>query len=475
MITAEQVRKLLSNRFVQWNLKQLAKRDKNGRTRVDAVLCAAAGLEKAKLSNLPYTIIFGLLPKIVKVDKKELVEVYSHRRNRRAIANVARSVSTLGLSTPQKFTSPILIVWNFTNACNLTCKHCYQNARKALPDEMTLEERLALIDQMVANDLSALAIAGGEPLIHKDFWPVAEYAHKNGIYLAVATNGTLITKEVAKRLVDVGVDYVEISVDSGTPAIHDAFRGGEGNWQRAVDGVKNAVEAGLNVGIATTATRRGYSEMKELIELSKELKVNSFYAFNFIPTGRGKAITDDDLPPETREEMLALLYKTFMEKDVFAFSTCPQYGRFCYESNPDDAIVNSHYGYLEGQQAKMLADYIGGCGAGRLYCAVQPDGKVTPCVFMPKEVVGDLRKNSLAEIWQNSQVMDALRDRSQLKGHCGKCEFRSMCGGCRARAYGYFGDYQAPDPGCKFNKDAWEELVAQHTVHDDEPETQKEA
>lgn len=465
MVTAERVRKILSNPFVVWNLKQLAKRDKEGRTRMDAVLAACAKQEKPQLKYFPYFVLFGLLPYVFKADKEKLVsEIYSERKNRRAIANVARSVSEFGLSTPQVFSSPILIVWNFTNACNLSCQHCYQNAKKALPDEMTLEERLGLIDQMVANDVSALAMAGGEPMIHKDFWTVAEYAHKNGLHLAVATNGTLITEEAGQRLKNIGVDYVEISVDSAKPEIHDAFRGGEGYWQRAVDGVKNAVKAGLDVGIATTATRAGYQQMRDLIQLSKDLGVNSFYAFNFIPTGRGKAIVEDDLDPVTREEMLDLLYDTFMEKEVFAFTTCPQYGRYCYQTNPDDTIINSHYGYLEGQQAKMLADYIGGCGAGRLYCAVQPNGKVTPCVFMPQEVVGDLRESSLAEIWKNSLTMQRLRDRSQLGGHCGTCEYRSMCGGCRARAYGYFGDYQAPDPGCIFNRDAWDELVAQHAA-----------
>ena len=212
--------------------------------------------------------------------------------------------------------------------------------------------------------------------------------------------------------------------------------------------------------MAATITRKNLNEMNDLIALAKELKVNSFYVFNFIPTGRGRGMVEEDLTPAMREKMLQILYDTLLEKEIFAFTTCPQYGRFCYENGPDDIIVNAHYNFLDlkGAEAKMLADYIGGCGAGRAYCAIQPDGKVTPCVFMPDEVVGDLRAESLADIWKNAEVMQTMRNRAGLSGHCGTCDYRAMCGGCRARAYGYFEDFMGPDPGCVNNVSAWEYL-----------------
>ena len=457
MIKAEQVYKFFSNPLVQWNFKRLSKRDETGRTLVDRVFAAYAGQEKVKLKYLLYFIFIALLPAFLKTDRKKLREFYTERFYRRAIANVVQSVAEFGLCMPQVFSAPVLAVWNFTNACNLSCKHCYQNARHALPDELSLEERLKIIDELDRNDVTSLAFSGGEPLLHKDFWSVAEYAHQKGIHLSVATNGTLITKEVAARLKKTGVNYVEISVDSARPEAHDAFRGGAGYWTRSVDGIKNCVEAGLYTGMATAATRRSFSEIDDLIKLAKELKVNSFYAFNFIPTGRGKNIVEEDLTPVMREELLGKLHDTFLENEIFAFSTCPQYGRYCYQNAPEDIIVNSHYFYFKGQQAKMLADYVGGCGAGRLYCAIQPNGKVTPCVFMPI-TVGDLRQEKLADIWRSSEVMKDLRNRSAMKEHCGSCEHRAMCGGCRARAYGYFGDYMGPDPGCLNNIQAWEEL-----------------
>ncbi len=471
MITAEKVRKFLDNPFVQWNLKQLSKRDREGRALVDRVSAAYAGQEKIKPTYLPYYFFISLLPGILKVDKEKLKEAFAVRQNRRAMANICASVSGFGLSTPQLFSAPLLTVWNFTNACNLKCKHCYQSACHALADELSLEERLHVIDELDKNDVSLLAFSGGEPLMHPDFWKVAKYAHEKGMHLSVATNGTLITKEVAEKLEESGVDYVEISIDSVDPARHNEFRGGPGHWERAIEGIKNMVAVeGPEVGMAATITRRNFGEMEELISLAKELKVNSFYVFNFIPAGRGRGMVEEDLTPAMREEMLRILYDTLLEKEIFAFTTCPQYGRFCYQNGPDDIIVNAHYNFLDlkGAEAKMLADYIGGCGAGRAYCAIQPNGKVTPCVFMPEEVVGDLRTQSLAEIWKNSEVMKELRNRAAFSGHCGTCDYRAMCGGCRARAYGYFDDYLGPDPGCVNNMSAWEYLNAGHSAVDED-------
>ncbi|HHU64274.1 MAG TPA: radical SAM protein [Clostridiales bacterium] len=462
MVKAEQVRKFLSNPFVRWQLKKLSKRQESGKVFIDEMFAAYAGQGKVKLKYIPYFIFISLLPYILKADPKELKKIYSTPYYRKAISNVAKSVSEYGLSTPQIFSTPILVVWNFTNACNLNCKHCYQDAHHVLPDELSLEERLKVIDELDYNYISTLAFSGGEPLIHKDFWQVAKYAHDKGFHLSVATNGTLITKDVAARLKEVGINYVEISVDSVKPEVHDEFRGGKGYWQRTIEGIKNCVEVdGLQVGMATTLTRNNFSELEELIELAKDLNVDYFYVFNFIPVGRGKDIIKDDLTPEMREEMLRILHTALIENEhLGAFSTCPQYGRYCYQNAPEDVIINSHYGYAKGEHAKMLADYVGGCGVGRAYCAIQPNGVITPCVFLPIEV-GNLREQRLADIWRNAEDLKGVRDRSTLKESCGSCDYRSMCGGCRARAYGYFGDYTAPDPGCIFNKAAWEKLTAQ--------------
>ena len=460
MVTAEQVQRILGSAFIQRSLKKLSEAEGDGRMRIDHLMAAYAREEKKQFRNIPYHILLSFLPLFFKVKRSEIEETFAQPFYRKAICNIANSLPEFGLSAPQCFSSPILIVWNFTNICNLRCVHCYQDAHKALPDELTLEERLHVIDEMDKNYVASLAISGGEPLMHPDFWKVAEYAHQKGIYLSVATNGTLIDEETAARLHEVGVDYVEISVDSVDPETHDTFRGGKGLWDKAVQGIKNCVATGkLDVGMASTITRRNFGELDALIDLATSLKVNSFYAFNYIPAGRGKSIEEEDLTPEMREEMLHKLHTALLDdKKVDTFSTCTQYGRYCIENAPDDKIIVNHYGAFKGQQAKMLCEYIGGCGAGRLYCALQPNGLVTPCVFIPK-VVGDLRKQSLNEVWHESEVMQQLRDRTLLEEHCVSCKNRTICGGCRARAYGYYDDYLAPDPGCIYNTEAWNSLA----------------
>jgi radical SAM protein with 4Fe4S-binding SPASM domain len=351
-----------------------------------------------------------------------------------------------------------MVVWNFTQACNFSCKHCYQNARKRLEDELALDGQIKVVDDLADNDVVFLAFAGGEPLIAPTFWRVAEHARKRELHLTLATNGSLLTKDVAKRLADLKFGYVEVSLDSTDPKKHDDFRGSPGYWQKAVEGIKNIVATGVKTGLSATITRLNFEELDALINFAKELGCHNFYAFNFIPTGRGKEIRDLDITPEMREEMLTRLNSHLSEGKIAIMTTASQFGRACLQLAGDGGVVNTgHYGYGPGASTRLLAKYIGGCGAGRCYCAVQPNGVVTPCVFMPLQV-GDLRKERLMDIWERSEVMRLLRDRDDRTGHCKVCDYKYHCGGCRARSYGYFKDLRAPDPGCINNLAEWEAL-----------------
>jgi len=292
----------------------------------------------------------------------------------------------------------------------------------------------------------------------KDLWPAIEKAKKENMYVSIATNGTLITEKIAKRMAKVGIDYVEISLDSVHPEKHDEFRGAQGAWERAVKGIKNAVtQKAYQVGLASTITRMNFNELEDLIEFSISLRTDKFFAFNFIPVGEGKNLINLDLTPPMREKMLNTLYKYYLEKGTTTLTTCPQYARVCMNNSQGKLAASSHYSMSKGDKTRLLAEFIGGCGVGRAYCAIQPDGIVTPCVYMPIEV-GDLKKQTFKEIWNNSSVLEELRSREDLKGHCGICEYRAACGGCRARAYAYFGDLKAPDPGCINNQKAFLQL-----------------
>jgi len=395
-------------------------------------------------------------------------KLFGHHARARALINTARAIGKYGLTRPQIFSAPLMVVWNFTQACNFRCVHCYQDAHTRMPDELSLDEQLAFVDELVTMDVPMLAFSGGEPMMGRTFWEVVKYAGSKGLYITLATNGSFITEESAARLVEAGVKYAEVSVDSVNPEKHDEFRGVKGAWDKAVTGLKHAIaNPELRTGLATTVTRRNIGELRELIEFAIDLGAETFYAFNFIPTGRATDIESEDITPEQREEMLKILHYYLCEHRIAIVSSAPQLARACLSFPiPEgfDPLVNTgHYGAGEGERAKLLAQYIGGCGAGRCYLSVQPNGDVTPCVFMPVKV-GSIRHTSLQEIWDNDKLFALLRDRDDRRDACRNCEYKYHCGGCRARPWGYFRDMRRGDPGCIKNLAVWKELQQANTA-----------
>jgi len=395
------------------------------------------------------------------LDKEVMKQkLFHHPPTVKALALTARSIAHHGLTAPQRFVAPLFIVWNFTQACNLSCRHCYQNAGgKPEPDELTLPEKLNLVDQMADAFVPFLAIAGGEPLVSKDLWPVLEHANKRGIHLTLATNGTLLKPETVARLKELGVKYIEVSIDSVNPEEHDAFRGQPGAWARSVQGIRNSVAAGVRTGLAACFTRDTVHTVDQMVQFAIDLGCKTFSHFNFIPVGRGRDVIGCDVPPGQREILMRKLARHLQEGKINVVSTAPQFGRSCVAYGTQDGVfATGHAGRGEGRKTMVLSRYIGGCGAGRCYCSVQPNGVITPCVYIASEKVGDLRRQSLLEIW-NSKLFDVLSDREDRGDHCGICDYRNYCGGCRARALSYTGDITAGDPGCPFNYHEWNELV----------------
>ena len=383
------------------------------------------------------------------VDESSLKNFVKDPTARRGLISVLRGIAKYGITKPQFLDAPFLVVWNFTNACNLKCKHCYQSAGIRASDELTTEEKFLAVEEMARAGVVSIAFSGGEPLLAHDFYDVVGKVKEEGMHVALATNGTLITSKVAKRLKDIGVDYVEISLDSGDPERHDAFRGVSRSFYRALEGIKHCVDQGVFTCVATTATQLNAHEIPAIIDLAEELRVQRFMAFNFIPAGRGADVAEIDLSPEQREALLKMLVEKNLYGEIQALSTAPQLARVSLQLSGGEIVAPTHmYVGRPSWDLKVLAEFIGGCGAGRLYCALQPNGDVSPCVFMPRLIVGNIRESSFMDIWEKSEVMLRLRDRSLLKGHCGNCKYKHVCGGCRARALGYFNDIMAPDPGC---------------------------
>jgi len=448
----------LGNRVSRAFLKRLVEKGPEGyRSKLGYILDMLVDNSKKEHASLScmmdyyfFKLFVGAMIKLLHLSEEEFEAGIRDPSVRRGIELVLRSLLTYGVTVPQKLCAPFLIVWNFTNACNLRCRHCYQNAGpKPLPNELTFEEKLNVLNQLDEMEIPSIAFSGGEPTIHPDFIPIVKEASRRGIYTAVATNGLAFASEsFTDKALKAGLNYVEVSLDSTDPKVHDEFRGVKGAWELAVKGIKNVVKhGGASTGIAMTLTKLNKDQIGDMVRLAEELGVTRVIFFNFIPTGRGKENVALDLTPEEREEALRWIYRESRRSSVQVVSTAPQLARVSWQMSQGEDVLPTHFSIPRSQTLRSLAEFIGGCGAGRIYAAIQPDGKVTPCVFMPI-TVGDLRKQTFKDIWENSEVMLKLRNKDLIKPPCGECPYRYVCGGCRARAYSYHGDYLAPDPGC---------------------------
>lgn len=444
---------------VKWMLKHTLKTcTECGRMPLETALDSYSGKNTRKCSScgLYARVIefwIGFIQRTLGVEKTRVAKLFGDQYTRRAIKSIVKGFAEFGFNRPIQVHAPFLVVWNFTYKCNLKCKHCYSNSGNSTKPELATEEALKVVDQLADFGVTSLAFSGGEPLMRKDFFTVAQHAVDSGLYVSLATNGTLLTEENVKKLKEIGLHYVEVSVDGANPETHDYFRGQEGAFDQTMKGLKNCISKDICTCIAITGTKNNLKEIPAVFEMAENMGIDRFTLFNFVPTGRGKEIREFDPTPQEREQLLTYFNNRLAEKHKIAIlSTTPQLARVALQAHcPTQEDIMMPLAHMEAakisKRAKALADFIGGCGAGRFYCAISPEGYVQPCVFMQLKV-GDLNKQKIEDIWLGSQVLRDLRDRENLKGRCSRCEFKFVCGGCRARAYAYHDDYLMSDPGC---------------------------
>jgi len=343
---------------------------------------------------------------------------------------------------------PLVMSWNVTLECNMKCSHCYINATEnKLENELTTEEGKVFMDQLCKVSRPLLILSGGEPLLRKDIFKLIEYGTDKGLKMGLGSNGYLIDDTVAKQLKDAGIATVSISLDSNIPAQHDDFRGVKGAFEKAVNACKALRKNDVLVQVNATLTHNNYDQIDDIMYLAEEIGVENFHLFFLVPTGRGKKLTD--ISPQKYEDMITNTFAKVAKHKLNVRPSCaPQFMRIAKGMGLD------------------MRQWIRGCIAGLYYCRIYPNGDVTPCPYLPIKL-GNIREKSFKEIWFNSEVFTALRDSNTLKGKCGACEFRFVCGGCRARAYGLSsdfidycgdlhvpseikGDYLAEDPWCVY-------------------------
>jgi radical SAM protein with 4Fe4S-binding SPASM domain len=331
-----------------------------------------------------------------------------------------------------------LISWNLTRRCNLACGHCYLDAvqrKREAPGELSPAEALDAVGQIAqAAPGAMLVLTGGEPLLRKDLAALATRASALGLMPVIGTNGVLLDEDRARGLKAAGAAGVGISLDSAAPEFHDRLRGRPGAWAAALAAMRTARAAGLAVQVQATLFPHNRHEAAALADRAQEVGALALNFFFLVCTGRG--VTQTDMPQEMFEETLAgIIDLQRTRPQLMIRARCAPYARRLLGLR----AAESRDGYEPWSSA---------CLAGRSYLRITPQGRVTPCPYIP-EVAGDLRSESLASIWSGSPMLGRLR--SELpQGKCGDCDFRHSCGGCRARAAAASGNLLGEDPKCAY-------------------------
>jgi AdoMet-dependent heme synthase len=322
----------------------------------------------------------------------------------------------------------MIISWNTTNICNMYCEHCYRDAGAKKEDELNTAEGMSLIDEIAKAGFKIMIFSGGEPLMRDDIFDLVAHAKAQGLRPVFGSNGTLITPEVAQHLKQAGALCMGISLDSVDAARHDRFRATPGAWEGAVTGMRNCREAGLPFQIHTTVVEWNYNEVEDLTDFAVREGAQAHHIFFLVPTGRAANIEQESLRAEQYESLLRRIMKKQKEVKIELKPTCaPQFMRIA-------------------KQMGLEMRFTKGCLAGTAYCIISPRGEVQPCAYLNISA-GNVRQTPFSEIWRDGEIFKRLRT-NELQGGCAACNYKDICGGCRARAYIYNGDYMAEEPWC---------------------------
>lgn len=332
-----------------------------------------------------------------------------------------------------------MIAWEVTRRCNLACSHCRASSKyAAYPNELTTAECFKLIDEIVSFSNPVIILTGGEPLLREDIFAIAEYGKKKGLRMVMAPNGTLLTDENAAKITRAGIKRISVSLDGPDAATHDNLRQVPGAFKQACEGIARARKAGLEFQINSTITKRNIALLGRMMELAKDLGARAHHIFLLVPTGRAKDMVGEELSALEYEEALKALAQEKNKSTLEIKITCaPHLNRILAQAHLEPAAT------LTGR----------GCMAGVSFCFISHTGDLQPCGYLDIKC-GNAREQGFKQSWFESEVFNNLRDFSKYKGKCGICEFRTICAGCRARAYAVSKNYLAEEPYCVYQPKA---------------------
>lgn len=334
---------------------------------------------------------------------------------------------------------PVHPVWEVTNACNLRCRQCHASSGKPLPNELTTEEGKKLLDDIAGiGEFRMLALGGGEPLVRPDIFELVAYARSLGLEISIATNGTLLTLEMAKEFKKMGVANIAVGINANDESVHEQITRVPGSFEKTRQAIYATKEVGMNLQFNTTVMKENREAIPGLLDLASEVEAQIVLLYQLVPEGRGEEAME-----LSRREYRALTEmvaeKQKVSRAIIEPTCSPQYWAYLMKRKGDKPPA------LEMKLARTLFK---GCVAGSGLCYIKPDGEVWPCPFVPLSG-GNVRERSLKEIWYESELFRSLKDRERLTGEmCSQCRFKYICGGCRGRAYAHSGDYLGDDPLC---------------------------
>jgi heme b synthase len=339
---------------------------------------------------------------------------------------------------------PRLVAWEVTRNCNLNCVHCRAAAsRGPYADELSTEKCLEILDQIRVVGQPIVILTGGEPLLREDIFELATYGTDLGLRMVMASNGTLITSKIAKRVKFSGVQRVSISLDGPDASSHDRFRQVQGAFEGSILGIEELKKEGIEFQINTTITRHNVNQAQAMLDLAVKLGAAAHHIFLLVPTGRAKDMTDQEISAEQYEKILLWLYEMRNVVPIHLKATCaPHFYRVLRQEahKRGKKVDYATYG---------LDAMTRGCLGGTSFCFISHVGTVQPCGYLEIQS-GELKVSTFKEVWEHSPVFAKLRDFSNYKGKCGVCEYLKFCGGCRARAFEATGDYLAEEPLCMY-------------------------
>ena len=344
-----------------------------------------------------------------------------------------------------------VVVWNMTRRCNLKCVHCYAHAlEEEGRDDISTEQGKTLIDDLAAYGAPVMLFSGGEPLVRKDLVELAHHAVSKGMRAVISTNGTLITKEKAKELKQVGLSYVGISLDGGEE-VHDRFRKVPGSFKKALQGIENCQAEGLKVGLRFTINKRNVGEVPKLFDLVRDLEVPRICFYHLVYSGRGSELIKEDLDHAETRQVVDLIMDRTRElheqgkpKEVLTVDNHADGPYLWMRMKREDP--------KRAEEVFELLQFNEGNSSGRGIGCISWDGQVHADQFWRNHTFGNVLERPFSEIWDDPaiELLHKLKDKKpHVGGRCAKCQFLNICAGnFRARAEAWHGDIWAEDPAC---------------------------